>query len=257
MTSNSPRAVLAAEWTKVWTVRSTACTLLLAFVLSTGIGTLVASNWRNDIEHVVNFDPLVAALYSVTLGQLALVVLGVLLVGAEYSSGSIRTSLAAVPGRGLFYGGKVLAGTLTALAASTVIVLITFVAAQAALGPYGTGLTADGVPAALAGAVVYLTLICAFSMGIATVVRSSAISMGILLPLLFLGSQGLGNIPALKPVLRYLPDQAGLELMHIAGPSDDGRYGPGYGSGAALAILLAWTAAALISGYLVLRRQDA
>ncbi|MEU2132252.1 ABC transporter permease subunit [Streptomyces sp. NPDC018352] len=257
MTSNSPRAVLAAEWTKMWTVRSTAYTLLLAFVLSTGIGTLIASNWRNDIEHVVNFDPLVAALYSVTLGQLALVVLGVLLVGAEYSSGSIRTSLAAVPGRGLFYGGKVLAGTLTALAASTVIVLITFVAAQAALGPYGTGLTADGVPAALAGAVVYLTLICAFSMGIATVVRSSAISMGILLPLLFLGSQGLGNIPALKPVLRYLPDQAGLELMHMAGPSSDGRYGPGYGSGAALAILLAWTAAALISGYLVLRRQDA
>ncbi|MGW1848451.1 ABC transporter permease subunit [Streptomyces sp. NPDC001966] len=257
MTSNSPRAVLAAEWIKVWTVRSTGFALLLAFVLSTGIGTLVASSWRNDIKSVVNFDPLVTALYSMTLGQLALVVFGVLLVGAEYSSGSIRTSLTAVPGRGLFYGGKVLAGTLTALTASAAIVLATFVATQAALGPYGTGLTADGVPAALAGAVGYLTLICAFSMGITAVVRSSAISMGILLPLLFLGSQGLGNIPALKPVLRYLPDQAGLELMHIAGPSGDGRYGPGYGSGAALAVLLAWTAAALIGGYLVLRRQDA
>ncbi|MFJ9683847.1 ABC transporter permease subunit [Streptomyces sp. NPDC101194] len=257
MASNSPRAVLAAEWTRVWTVRSTGFTLLLAFALSTGIGTLIAFNWRNNIEHVVNFDPLVAALYSVTLGQLALVVLGSLLVGAEYSSGSIRTSLTAMPGRGLLYGGTVVAGTLTALAASTVIVLVTFVAAQAALGPYGTGLTTDGVPAALAGAVVYLTLICAFSMGIATVVRSSAISMGILLPLLFLGSQGLGNIPALRPALQYLPDQAGLELMHIAGPPSDGRYGPGYGSGAALAILLAWTAAALIGGYLVLRRRDA
>ncbi|MCX4870357.1 ABC transporter permease [Streptomyces sp. NBC_00257] len=257
MSSNSPRAVLAAEWTKVWTVRSTGCTLLLAFVLSTGIGTLVAFNWRSDIEHVVNFDPLVAALYSVTLGQLALVVLGALLVGSEYSSGSIRTSLTAVPRRGLLYGGKVLAGTLTAFAGSTVIVVVTFLAAQAALGPYRTGLSADGVPSALAGAVVYLTLICAFSMGIATVVRSSAVAMGILLPLLFLGSQGLGNIPALKPVLRYLPDQAGLELMHIAGPSSDGRYGPGYGSGAALVILLAWTAAALISGYLVLRSRDA
>lgn len=256
MSSNSPRAVLAAEWTKVWTVRSTGFTLLLAFVLSTGIGTLVAFNWRGNIEHVVNFDPLVAALYSVTLGQLALVVLGALLVGSEYASGSIRTSLSAVPGRGLLYCGKVLAGTVTALAGSTVTVLVTFLAAQAALGPYGTKLTADGVPAALAGAVVYLTLICAFSMGIATVVRSSAISMGILLPLLFLGSQGLGNVPALKPVLRYLPDQAGLELMHIAGPSGDGRFGPGYGTGAALAILLAWTAAALIGGYLVLRGRD-
>ncbi|MGW1189584.1 ABC transporter permease subunit [Streptomyces sp. NPDC002559] len=257
MTGNSPRAVFAAEWIKMWTVRSTGLTLLLAFALSTGIGILVPLSWRADIESVVNFDPLAAALYGVTLGQLALVVLGALLVGSEYSSGSIRTSLAAVPGRGLFYGGKVLAGALTALVASTVIVVVTFLAAQAALGPYGTTLGADGIPAALAGAVVHLTSICVIAMGVTAMVRSAAISMGILLPVLFLGSQGLGNVPALKPVLRYLPDQAGLVLMHIAAPSGDSRFGPGYGPGAALCILLAWTAAALIGGCLVLRRRDA
>ncbi|MFE4332262.1 ABC transporter permease subunit [Streptomyces sp. NPDC056831] len=257
MTSNSPRAVLASEWTKVWTVRSTSLTLPLAFVLSTGLGTLIALNWRRNIEHVVNFDPLVAGLYSVTLGQLALVVFGVLLVGSEYSSGSIRASLSAVPRRGLLYGGKVLVGTLAALAGSTVTVIVTFAGAQAALGPYGTTLTADGIPTALVGAIAYLTLICTFSMGIATIVRSSAISLGVLLPMLFLGAQGLGNVPVLKPVLQYLPDQAGLELMRIAGPPGDGRFGPGYGSGTALVILLAWTAAALTGGYLVLRRRDA
>ncbi|MFE5089591.1 ABC transporter permease subunit [Streptomyces sp. NPDC056638] len=257
MTSNSPRAVLASEWTKVWTVRSTSLTLLLAFALSTGLGTLIALNWRSNIEHVVNFDPLVAGLYSVTLGQLALVVFGVLLVGSEYSSGSIRASLSAVPRRGLLYGSKVLVGTLTALVGSTVTVIVTFAGAQAALGPYGTTLTADGIPTALAGAVAYLTLICTFSMGIATIVRSSAISLGVLLPMLFLGAQGLGNVPVLKPVLQYLPDQAGLELMRIAGPPGDGRFGPDYGPGTALVILLAWTAAALTGGYLVLRRRDA
>ncbi|MFE2032677.1 ABC transporter permease subunit [Streptomyces scopuliridis] len=257
MTSNSPRAVLAAEWIKVWTVRTTGLTLLLTFALSTGLGTLVALSWRGDIERVVNFDPLFAGLYGVTFGQLALVVFGVLLVGSEYSSGSIRASLCAVPQRGLLYGGKVLAGTLVALACSTVTVIVTFAGAQAALGPYGTTLTAAGIPAALAGAIVYLTLICAFSMGIATIVRSPSISLGVLLPLLFLSSQGLGNVPALKPVLRYLPDQAGLELMGLAGPSADGRFGPGYGPGTALVILVAWTAAALAGGYLALRRRDA
>ncbi|MFJ1549930.1 ABC transporter permease subunit [Streptomyces sp. NPDC088246] len=257
MTSNSPRAVLASEWTKAWTVRSTSLTLPLAFALSTGLGTLIALNWRSNIEHVVNFDPLVAGLYSVTLGQLALVVFGVLLVGSEYSSGSIRASLSAVPRRGLLYGGKVLVGTLAALAGSTVTVIVTFAGAQAALGPYGTTLTADGIPTALVGAIAYLTLICTFSMGIATIVRSSAISLGVLLPMLFLGAQGLGNVPVLKPVLQYLPDQAGLELMRIAGPPGDGRFGPDYGSGTALVILLAWTAAALTGGYLVLRRRDA
>ncbi|BAC68644.1 ABC transporter permease [Streptomyces avermitilis] len=257
MTSNSPRAVLAAEWIKVWTVRSTSFTLLLAFVLSTGLGTVVAFSWRGHIERVVNFSPLFAGLYGVTLGQLALVVFGVLLVGSEYSSGSIRTSLSAVPRRGLLYGGKVLAGTLAALAGSTVTVIVTFAGAQAALGPYGITLTAHGVPAAVVGAIVYLTLICTLSMGIAAIVRSSAISLGVLLPLLFLGSQGLGNVPALKPVLQYLPDQAGLELMRIAGPPGDGRFGPDYGPSTALVILLAWTAAALTGGYLVLRRRDA
>ncbi|WP_256864134.1 ABC transporter permease [Streptomyces avermitilis] len=191
----------------MWTVRSTSFTLLLAFVLSTGLGTVVAFSWRGHIERVVNFSPLFAGLYGVTLGQLALVVFGVLLVGSEYSSGSIRTSLSAVPRRGLLYGGKVLAGTLAALAGSTVTVIVTFAGAQAALGPYGITLTAHGVPAAVVGAIVYLTLICTLSMGIAAIVRSSAISLGVLLPLLFLGSQGLGNVPALKPVLQYLPDQ--------------------------------------------------
>ncbi|MFJ9967893.1 ABC transporter permease subunit [Streptomyces avermitilis] len=256
MTSNSPRAVLAAEWIKMWTVRSTSLTLLLTFALSTGLGTVVAFSWRSHVERVVNFSPLFAGLYGVPLGQLALVVFGVLLVGSEYSSGSIRTSLSAVPQRGLLYGGNVLAGTLAALGGSTVTVIITFAGAQAALGPYGITLTADGIPTAVAGAIAYLTLICTLSMGIATIVRSSAISLGVLLPLLFLGSQGLGNVPALKPVLQYLPDQAGLELERSAGPPGDGRFGPAYGPGTALVILLAWTAAALVGGYLVLRRRD-
>jgi ABC-type transport system involved in multi-copper enzyme maturation permease subunit len=256
-TGNAPRAVFASEWIKVWTVRSTWFNLLLSFALCAGLGTLVAFSFRDSIERVVNFHPLVAALYSVTIGQLALVTFAVLIVGAEYSSGSIRASLTAVPRRGLLYGGKVLAGTLVAFIASTVIVGVTFVASQAALGPYGTSLSADGVPSALAGAVGYLTLLCAIAMGVTTMVRSSAISLGVLLPLLFLSSQGLGNVPFLKPVLQYLPDQAGLELMHIAGPPGDTRFGPDYGPGTALVILLAWTAAALLGGYLVLRRRDA
>ncbi|MCM2389467.1 ABC transporter permease subunit [Streptomyces albipurpureus] len=257
MTSNTPRAVFAAEWTKMWSIRSTSLTLLLTLVLSTGVSTLIGFSYRDSLEDVINFDSLFVGLYGVTLGQLALVVFGVLIVGSEYSSGSIRASLAAVPQRGLFFSGKILAGTLVALVCSMCTVIVTFISAQAAFGPHGTTLSRDDVPIALVGAVVYLTLICGFSMGVATIVRSSAISLGVLLPLLFLGSQGLGNIPALKPVLQYLPDQAGMELMRIASPPDDTSVGPDYGPGIALVILSAWTAAALIGGYLVLRRRDA
>lgn len=251
------RAVLASEWIKIRTLRSTTWALGLTLVLSTGFGTLVARSLRAGIGRVVNFDPIFAGLYGLTFGQLALVMFGVLVVGSEYSSGGIRTSLAAVPPRGVFFGCKVLAGGLVSLGVSVVTVVATFVAAQAALGPYRITFGSDGVLPAVAGACVYTTLICVFSMGVATLLRSSAISLGILLPLLFLGSQGLGNVPALKPVLQYLPDQAGMVLMHLTGPQGDPRFGHDYGPWGALSILVAWTAAALVGGYLALSRRDA
>ncbi|MFE9654877.1 hypothetical protein [Micromonospora sp. NPDC006431] len=76
------------------------------------------------------------------------------------------------------------------------------------------------------------------------------------IPVLFLGSQGLANLPGLRKVLQYLPDQAGMELMRIAGGPQDGRFGPEYGAGTALVILAGWTTAALVGGYLVLRQRD-
>ncbi|MFH9685753.1 hypothetical protein ACH4LE_05400 [Streptomyces sp. NPDC017413] len=83
----------AVECIKVWTVRSTRLALFLTFVISTGIGTLVAFNWHGDIAHVVNSSPLAVGLYSVTVGQLALVAFGVLLVGSAYASGSMRVAV--------------------------------------------------------------------------------------------------------------------------------------------------------------------
>ncbi|WP_406313745.1 ABC transporter permease subunit [Streptosporangium sp. NBC_01639] len=255
-------AVLTAEWTKIRTVRSTLWTLLPAFALSVGLGYLVGLSFRGSFsrlphEQQESFDPLFATFYSLTLGQLALVVFGVLLIGTEYSTGTISASLAAVPRRGLFYGAKALAGLSCALGVSVVTVTVTFFAAQAGLGPLGTSLGADGVVPAAVGACLYLTMICLFAMGVATMLRSSTLSLGILLPLLFLGSQGLGNVPGLKPVAQYLPDQAGMLIMHLTGPPGDPRFGRDYGPWTGMGILALWVAAALIGGYLVLRRRDA
>lgn len=262
MNAASTTAVLAAEWTKIRTVRSTIWILLSTFALSVGLGYVFGFSFRNALpdmprERQESFDPLFATFYSLTLGQLALIVFGVLVVTSEYSTGTIRASLAAVPERGLFYGCKVLAGGLLAFGASLVTVLVTFLTAQAALGPYSTSLDAEGVPQAVVGACLYLTLICVFAMGVAAMLRNSTYALAILLPLLFLGSQGLGNIPKVKTVTQYLPDQAGMVIMHIAGRPDDPVFGRDYGPWAGLGILVLWTAAALAGGYLVLRRRDA
>lgn len=250
-------AVLLAEITKIRTVRATPATLLLAFALSVGLGRLVAEALVGQRDPGSAFDPLFAAFYSLTLGQLALVAFGVLVVGGEYGSGTIGASLLAVPRRGLFYAAKLGAGTAVAGAVSAVTVPATFLAAQAALGPEGVSATAPGVPTALLSACLYLTLICLFSMGVAAMLRGSALALGILLPLFFLGSQGLGNIPAIKAVTQYLPDQAGAVALHLAGPQDDPRWARDYGPWTGLGILALWAAAAVLGGHLVLRRRDA
>lgn len=255
--------MLTAEWTKIRSVRSTAWTLLLTVLFSVGLGYVVGLALSSDFGHMPagqqrHFDPLFASFYSLTFGQLPLVAFAVLVVGSEYTSGTIRVSMVAVPRRGLFYGGKVLVGTFMALAISLPTVIATFFTAQAALGPHGTSLTAGGAPQAAVGACLYLTLICAFSFGIATILRRPAVTLGILLPLLFLGSQGLGNVPKLKTVTQYLPDdEAGMVIMHIAGQPGSPRFGRDYGPWGGMGILTLWTAAALLCGYLALRYRDA
>ncbi|GAA0439543.1 ABC transporter [Acrocarpospora corrugata] len=254
--------VVVSEWTKIRTVPSTVWTLVLTSVLSVGLGYLLSVLSRGSLagaspERMVNFDPIFLAFYSLTLSQLALVVFGVLVVSGEYGSGTIRASLLAVPRRGLFYGGKMLAATVPVLVMSVITVPATFFATQAGLGPYGISLTADGVPAAVVGACLYLPLICLFAMGMAAMLRSTTRSLGILLPLLFLGSQGLGNAPPVKAFTQYLPDQAGMLIMHLVGPQDDPRWARDYGPWTGVGILALWAAAALIGGYLLLRRRDA
>jgi ABC-type transport system involved in multi-copper enzyme maturation permease subunit len=257
-TADAVRAVLAAEWVKLRTVRSTSWLFLLAAALSVGLAHLIGLSFADMTPDPARpFDPLFAAFYSLTLGQLPLVAFGVLMMGGEYSSGMIRASLAAVPRRGLFYGAKLLAEVPLLLGFSLVTVPAAFLVSQAALGPLGVSIGADGAVEAVIGACLYLTLITLFATGVATMLRSSALSLGVLLPLLFLGSQGLGNIPKVKTVTQFLPDQVGMVVMHLTGPPGDPQFGRPYGPWTGMGVLALWTAVALLGGYLVLRRRDA
>lgn len=256
------RAVVAAELTKIVTLRSTVWSLVPAFVVTVGISALVALSFRTSLprqpaDRQAAFDPLFATFYGVTLGQLAMVVFGVLVVGAEYRSGTIRASLLAVPRRGLWYTGKVLAAALPLAVVGLATALASFVVAQPVLGPYAVPPGTDGVSAAVVGAWLHLTLLGLFALGVAALLRSSVWALAVLLPILLLGSQGLGNIPGLRTVTQYLPDQTTWVIMHLAGPQDDPRWLRDYGPWTGVGLLALWTAAALLGGYLTLRRRDA
>jgi ABC-2 type transport system permease protein len=257
-TVGAVRNAFAAEWTKIVTVRSTALTLVLTTAVSAGLAGLVGLSFNVNFDRLrgLAFDPLYPTFCGLTLGQLALVVFGVLAVCTEYSSGTVAPSLAAMPRRIVWYAAKLLAVALAALGCAVVTVLVTFGVGQVALGSHRTSLGARGVAEAAVGACVYLTLICLFAAGLAMLLRHAVAALAILLPLLFLGAQGLGNVPGLKVVTQYLPDQAGQVMLHLTGPASDPQFGRPYGAWTGLGIVALWTVASVLGGYLALRRRD-
>lgn len=251
--------VLRSEWTKIRSVASTVWTLGLAVVVTIALGMLISILSKNDYDSLsredkITFDPTYISFAGMSLGQLAMIVFGVLVVSNEYNTGMIRTSLAAVPQRGTFLFSKVTVAALLAFVVGIATSFVAFFLGQAMLGEYKAHIGDPGVLRAVIGGGLYMTLIAMFSMGVAAMLRSPMLSLGILMPFFFLISSILGNVSATKKIGRFLPDQAGSKIMQVKSPFDDDTpYGPWGGLG----IMVAWTALALLGGYALLKKRDA
>ncbi|MGP4110159.1 ABC transporter permease subunit [Streptomyces sp. 4N509B] len=250
-------AAVAFEWTKIRTLRSSFWSLALCFLVSVVIALLFGYVLRGSYDDMsaeskASFDPVGSGFNGLRLGMVALVVFGVTTVTSEFATGTINGSLAAVPRRGLLYGAKVATGTAIAFAVSVVVVLVTFLTAQAAIGSeHNASFTDPGVARAVVGAVLYMTLLCAFSMGLATVLRSPAVTLGVLVPLFFIVSEILSNLPGVRTVAQFLPDVAGGIILDAEPP--DGTVLTAW---TGMAVLAAWTALAVAAGYVALRNRD-
>ncbi|MFD9001073.1 ABC transporter permease [Streptomyces sp. NPDC059582] len=251
--------VVRSEWTKIRSVASTVWTLSLTVVVTIVLGMLISALSRSELDKMsprqrLSFDPTFISFAGMSLGQLAMIVFGVLVVSNEYSTGMIRTSLAAVPQRGTFLFSKITVAAGLALAVGLVTSFAAFFLGQAVLGSHRAQIGDPGVLRAVIGGGLYMTLIAMFSMGVAAMLRSPMLSLGILMPFFFLISNVLGNVDATKKIGRFLPDQAGSRILQVVPRAgDDTPYGPWGGLG----IMLLWVIAALAGGYLLLKRRDA
>ncbi|MFC8667825.1 ABC transporter permease [Streptomyces sp. NPDC057199] len=251
--------VVRSEWTKIRSVASTVWTLSLAAVVTVALGVLISLLSKNEFDDMstkdqLSFDPTFISFAGMSLGQLAMIVFGVLVVSNEYSTGMIRTSLAAVPQRGTFLFSKIAVATGLAFLVALATSFVAFFLGQAMLGSHRASIGDPGVLRAVIGGGLYMTLIALFSMGVATMLRSPMLSLGILMPFFFLISAILGNVDATKKVGQYLPDQAGSKIMQVVTPIDDDvPYGPWGGLG----IMVLWVVVALVGGYVLLKKRDA
>ncbi|MGW6294214.1 ABC transporter permease [Streptomyces sp. NPDC055058] len=251
--------VVRSEWTKIRSVASTVWTLSLAVVVTIALGMLISALSKSEFDNLserdrLAFDPTFISFAGMGLGQLAMIVFGVLVVSNEYSTGMIRTSLAAVPQRASFLFSKLGVATALALVVGMATSFATFFLGQAMLGEHKASIGDEGVLRAVIGGGLYMTLIALFSMGVAAMLRSPMLSLGILMPFFFLISNILGNVDATKKVGQYLPDQAGSKILQVVPPLDDDTpYGPWGGLG----IMALWVLAAVLGGYAVLKKRDA
>jgi ABC-2 type transport system permease protein len=251
---------LRAEWTKIRTSRNTAWILLATVVLTAGLSALVTATIR--VGSGSGEDPTTISLVGVELGQAIVAMLGVLVISEEYGTGMIRTTLVAIPRR----------MTVVATKAVNLIVLTTFAGAfgvagsilagrlflsHAGLGPAnGYALISLGngpTLRAAAGSVIYVVLIALLAFGIASALRDTAVSIGVVLALLYL-------FPVIAATVhgswqRHLeqigPMTAGMSIQSTTGLSS-----LPIGPWAGLGVLAAWSAASLLVGGYTLKVRN-
>ena len=136
--------VMRSEWTKLFSVRSTGWTLLALIAATVGLGILASWGTNHAWSQMgagdrASFDPTGTSLSGLALGQLAIAVLGVLIVSGEYSTGGIRTTLTTVPQRMRLLTAKALVFAAVALVAGWVASFAAFFAVQPWFSKRGIG----------------------------------------------------------------------------------------------------------------------
>ena len=253
--------LLRSEWTKLRTVRSTMWTLGVTVVLGIGVSVLATAetraHWLSDPSSHQGFDPISTSLIGVFISQFAIGVLGVLVMSAEYGTGTIRATLSAAPRRPLMLVAKVIVFGVVALIVAEVVSFLAFFIGQALLtapAPHAT-LASPGAWRAVVGSGLYVGALGLFSLGLATIIRhtAGAISafVGILL-VLPLVVQALPTSLRLD-VRRFLPDRIGAQIIN--GPTNgfSNAFSPWVG----LLIVVGYAAALLAIGGVLLVRRDA
>jgi ABC-type transport system involved in multi-copper enzyme maturation permease subunit len=253
--------VLRSEWTKLWTLRSTRWSLLAGFVAMAGLGILVAAVQMNRWTHLhpderATYNSLDPAVGGWHLAQLAIGVLGVLVISGEYSTGMIRSSLMAVPRRLPVLWAKISVFALVTFVLMLIATFISFFAVMAIVTSHHQqhSLGDPGALRVVLGTALYLTVLGVMATGIGALVRNTAGGIALFVGLLFV----LPGITAILPasladsISPYMPLNAGTTVT-TAVFEDPHHLSPWGG----FALFCGYAAVAVAAGAISLLRRDA
>ncbi|MEU3351666.1 ABC transporter permease [Streptomyces sp. NPDC037389] len=251
---------LAAEWTKIRSIRSTVWTLGTMVLLIVGIGLLAASVVSaTDSTAATRTDQtpvLVLGIYGTMLSLICVITLGVLTMSSEYGTGLIRTTLTACPDRARVLTAKAVVFFLLTLVTTTVATTLVAVAAEGIAGRLGAVPTAGQWLKATVGVSLFMSLVGVLALAVGAMLRHSAGAIAVMLGLvmmplvlaMFLVASDLNEIRSWLLVYS-IPNQLGV-FYDVTADSGPGGWDP-------LWIMTLVTGAALGGAYLSMAKRDA
>ncbi|MEU4675701.1 ABC transporter permease subunit [Micromonospora sp. NPDC023737] len=247
---------VAAEWTKLWSVRSTWWTLLGAVLVTAATAGQLAIYAANantnddpaDDRGIVTVGSIVIG--SMELTQYAVLALGLLVVTSEFTSGTIRTTLQCTPSRGRVLLAKAVVTAAVTFPFGLLLGGVGALVAGPVLGEWGSAPVAGTLRDLLAVS-AYLALVGVLALGLGAALRSAVLSLIVLVATLMIVPLSLQepDITLLNRIADGFPGVAGGHFM--AGDTEPYRAAWG------LLLLAGWAAAALVLGRAALRRRDA
>jgi ABC-2 type transport system permease protein len=249
-----------AEWIKFRTVRSSIMGVVVTVLLTVGLGVLITvlirTHWSQlSPLRVATFDPVSSSLRGSLFAQFAVGVIGTLFITSEYTAGSIRTTLTAVPNRFRLITSKMIVLFITILIVGEFVCFAAFLIGQRIyLGVVPTASLANGTvlrSVILSG--IYLTLLALFAFALGLILRQSAAAISVFVSLLlivpiigFFFPQSWQN-----DFMRFEPSSLGVSMESPYAPSNS------YGAWSATLVLFIYVVVVLIIAFVLFQRRDA
>src|SRR4051794_31356381 len=248
--------VLRAETLKMFSLRSTGWTLLALVAVTVGFGVLIC--WgvsQGTPEDQAGTEWASLPLTGLGLGQLAMAVLGAMTVSSEYTTGGIRSTLIAVPGRLRLLSAKGLVFLVVAFVVGLIVCFAAFEVARLFIDEsHRPSLGDPDVPRLLIGGALYVAGSGMYGFAFGALLRQTAAAITAAVAVLIV----LPPLSQLLPgdwgswIQNHFTSNAGLQVMSTTPPTD-GALGVWEGY---LWFTLEWVLL-LVAAAFLMRRRDA
>ncbi|WP_026406762.1 ABC transporter permease subunit [Actinomyces gerencseriae] len=252
---------IASEWIKIWTLRSTWITSLVTIILTVLFGAGIAIAVGQSEEYQDKAMNMITS--GLTIGQIVVAVLGALIITGEYSSGQIRSSLAAVPRRGRLLPSKAVVLSAITFLLGSVSVFLSWAISKPFLGEHAGSLTDSHYVGHIWGSGLTFVCIALMALGVGFLLRSTAGAITVVVSLLFVIQVPL-RLAASKwdwaiKIIGCLPSTVSEA---VSDPFQRTTEWSGEGvqflsHGQAVAVFAAWAIVPLVAAWFVFSRRDA